>query len=113
MDNIREHDVKLVGKMYNQMRKIPNVTIYGPEPKRRVGIFSFNIEGLSPHDVGLALDATAGIMIRSGAHCARPLMQDVISRPSGTARASTYLYNTDEEVDKLVTTVNELSTSMS
>ena len=112
IDNIREHDVKLIRRVYNRIIEIPNVTIYGPEPEQRVGIFSFNIEGLSPHDVALALDATAKIMIRSGAHCAQPLMKDVIYRPSGTARASTYLYNTEEEADKFVEVVSELSASM-
>jgi cysteine desulfurase/selenocysteine lyase len=59
----------------------------------------------------LALDVTAKIMVRSGAHCALPLIKDVICHPSGTVRASTYLYNTGEEVDKLLEVVSQLSAS--
>ena len=112
MDRIRDHDIKLIEKMYNEMMKIPKVSVYGPEPKHRVGILSFNIEGLSPHDVALALDATVRIIVRSGAHCTLPLMKDVIGQPSGTVRASTYIYNTGEEVDKLLKVVDDLSTSL-
>ncbi|MFH0896461.1 MAG: cysteine desulfurase, partial [Candidatus Bathyarchaeota archaeon] len=111
MDNIREHDMKLIGKMHDEINKISKVTVYGPEPKNKVGILSFNIEGLSPHDVALALDATARIMVRSGAHCTLPLMKGVICQPAGTVRASTYLYNTSEEVDKLMEAISKLSAS--
>lgn len=109
MDSIREHDVKIVGRIYDEIAKIPKITIYGPEPKRRVGLLAFNIEGLSPHDVALALDASANIMIRSGAICALPLMKDLIKQPSGIARASTYVYNTNDEADKLVEAVSQLA----
>ena len=112
MDKIRGHDAKIIGKMYDEVVRIPRVSVYGPEPRRRVGILSFNIEELSPHDVALALDVTAKIMVRSGAHCTLPLMKDVIHQPSGTVRASTYLYNTSEEVDKLLEVISELSASL-
>jgi cysteine desulfurase/selenocysteine lyase len=112
MNEIRAHDTRLIEKMYNEMTSIPKVTVYGPEPQRRVAILSFNIEGLNPHEVGLALDVTAKIMIRSGAHCTIPLMKDVIHHPAGTARASTYLYNTQEEVDKFLSEISELSASL-
>jgi len=112
MDEVREHDVKIVGKMYDEVARVPKVSVYGPEPRLRVGILSFNIEGLSPHDVALALDVTAKIMVRSGAHCTLPLMKDVIHQPRGTVRASTYLYNTSEEVDKLSRVISELSASL-
>ena len=112
MDEIRAHDARLIEKMYDEMTTIPKVTVYGPEPRRRVAILSFNIEGLNPHEVGLALDISAKIMIRSGAHCTIPLMKDVIHHPDGTARASTYLYNTQEEVDKFLGEISELSASL-
>jgi cysteine desulfurase/selenocysteine lyase len=112
MDKIRAHDARLIEKMYDEMTTIPKVTVYGPEPRRRVAILSFNIEGLNPHEVGLSLDISAKIMIRSGAHCTIPLMKDVIHHPDGTARASTYLYNTQEEVDKFLGEISELSASL-
>lgn len=112
MDAIRAHEARLIVKMYDEMVAIPKVTVYGPEPQRRVGILSFNIEGLNPHEVGLALDINMKIMIRSGAHCTLPLMKDVIRHPAGTARASTYLYNTEEEVDKFLEGISEISASL-
>ena len=62
-------------------------------------VISFNIKGVHPHDVATVLDAE-GIAVRAGHHCAQPLMKwlDV----SATARASFYLYNTEEDIDKLV-----------
>ncbi len=112
MDEIRAHDAWLIEKMYDEMTTIPKVTVYGPEPRRRVAILSFNIEGLNPHEVGLALDISAKIMIRSGAHCTIPLMKDVIHQPDGTARASTDLYNSQEEVDTFLGEISELSASL-
>jgi cysteine desulfurase/selenocysteine lyase len=112
MDAIRAHEESLIRKMYNEMVGIPKITVYGPEPRQRVGILSFNIEGLNPHDVALALDVTTKIMIRSGVHCTLPLMKDVIRHPTGTVRASTYLYNMGEEVDKFLEGISELSASL-
>lgn len=112
MDEVRKHDARIVGKMYEELVDIPKVAVYGPEPEHRVGILSFNVGELSPHDVALALEASAKIMVRSGAHCTLPLMREVICHPSGTVRASTYLYNTEEEANKLVKVVSELSASL-
>jgi cysteine desulfurase/selenocysteine lyase len=112
MEKIRAHDVKIIRKMCDEIVRIPKITIFGPEPRNRVGLLSFNIEDLSPHDVALALDTSAKIMVRSGVHCATPLIKDLIHKPSGTVRASTYLYNTSEEVDKLIEVISELSTSL-
>jgi len=112
MDEVRRHDARIVRKIYEALVNIPKVAVYGPELEHRVGILSFNIGELSPHDVALALEVSANIMVRSGAHCTLPLMKEVICHPSGTVRASTYIYNTEEEVDKLVKVVSELSASM-
>jgi cysteine desulfurase/selenocysteine lyase len=112
INNVRKHEAVIIKKICDQLMDIPRVLMYGPEPKHRIGILSFNIEGLSPHDVALALDFTAKIMVRSGAHCALPLIKDVIQRPDGTVRVSTYLYNTYQEVDRLVDVISELSASL-
>jgi cysteine desulfurase/selenocysteine lyase len=112
MDKIRVHEIKLIKKLYDELFAVPKVTVYGPEPKHRVGILSFNVEGLSPHDVALALDIEAKIMVRSGDHCAIPLMKDVIHQPRGTVRASTYLYNTDEEIEKFLEMMSILSAAL-
>jgi cysteine desulfurase/selenocysteine lyase len=112
MENIKAHEKKLTEKIYTALTNIPNIRVFGPDPKLKIGITSFNIGNLNPHDVALTLDASANIAIRSGHHCALPLMKEVLKEPSGTARLSTYLYNTDEEIEKFVSIVSEIATSL-
>ncbi|MFD1849370.1 cysteine desulfurase [Oceanobacillus bengalensis] len=97
MDNILEHDKKLAAYALEQLRTIDGITIYGPE--ERAGLVTFNLDDVHPHDTATVLDAE-GIAVRAGHHCAQPLMKwlDV----TATARASFYLYNTEEDIDKLV-----------
>jgi cysteine desulfurase/selenocysteine lyase len=88
------------------------VKVYGPEdPKNRVALTSFNVGDLNPHDVALALDVSKKIMIRSGHHCALPTMKEII-HADGTARASLYVYNTAEEVEVLLSTMEEIARSL-
>lgn len=112
MEEIEEHERRLTERLWKGLLEIPRVEVYGPQPKHRIGVVSFNLGNLNPHDVALALDVAANIMVRSGAHCALPLMKTLLHRPGGTVRASTYLYNTEEEVDKFLSVVAELSSSM-
>ncbi|MFA1821368.1 cysteine desulfurase [Virgibacillus oceani] len=97
MDAITEHEVKLADYAMQQLRTIDGITIYGPE--KRAALVTFNLDDVHPHDTATALDAD-GIAVRAGHHCAQPLMRwlDV----TATARASFYLYNTKEDVDRLV-----------
>lgn len=84
----------------DKLDKLPYVKIYGPKNlEHRGGIISFNIEGVHPHDVSSVFDSL-NVAIRSGHHCAQPLMRfmDI----NATCRASFYFYNTKEDVDKLV-----------
>jgi len=111
MKNIEHHEKKLTKQMYDGLTDIPKVDVYGPEPERRVGIIPFNVADLNPHDVALALDVSANIMVRSGHHCAQPLSKAVICKP-GTVRASVYLYNKKEEIDKLVSSVKEIAETL-
>jgi len=111
MDNIQNHERALVKRMYDGLNSLPKVEVYGPEPARRVGMVSFNVGDLNPHDVALALDVSANIMVRSGHHCAQPLSKTVIGR-AGTVRASAYLYNTKEEIEKLISTVKEIGRAL-
>jgi len=109
MEKVEEHDRKMAKAMQEGLNEIPGVKIYGPEdPKERLGIVSFNVEGLNPHEVAMALDAMANIMVRSGLHCAQALMKYLINAPAGTVRASTYVYNTLEEAQKLVSTLEQI-----
>ncbi|MCM3618937.1 cysteine desulfurase [Sutcliffiella horikoshii] len=97
MDNVLAHEHKLAEYAMNRMSEIEGITIYGPQ--NRAGLVTFNIEDVHPHDVATVLDAE-GIAVRAGHHCAQPLMKYL--NVSSTARASFYLYNTEEEIDKLV-----------
>lgn len=97
LDEISRHEHKLAAYALERFRQLDGVTVYGPE--ERAGLITFNLDDVHPHDVATVLDAE-GIAVRAGHHCAQPLMKwlDV----TATARASFYLYNTEEEIDKLV-----------
>ncbi len=111
MEKIEAYERILVEKMYSGLNALSNVEVYGPEPERRVGIIPFNVGDLNPHDVALALDVSANVMVRSGHHCAQPLTKAVICKP-GTVRASCYFYNTLGEVDLFVSAVKEIADTM-
>jgi len=109
MKNIENHERNLTERIFETLINIPNVRIYGPEPKDKVGIISFNVGESNPHDVALAFDVSEDIMVRSGHHCAMPLVKDILKENRGTVRASTYLYNTEEEVEKFTSTLSKLA----
>lgn len=97
LENIEAHEHKLVQYAMERLSEVDGVTIYGP--KHRAGLVTFNIDDVHPHDVATVLDVE-GIAVRAGHHCAQPLMRWL--KVSATARASFYLYNTEEEVDAFV-----------
>lgn len=100
MDNIHAHEKKLTERALRQLKEIPGLRIIGPETtENRGGAISFTVQGVHPHDLGQVLD-DHGVSIRVGHHCAWPLHRACGAQ--STARASFYLYNTEEEVDKLV-----------
>ncbi|MEX3615046.1 cysteine desulfurase [Paenibacillus glucanolyticus] len=98
MDAIEQHETQLAAYAMNRMSEIEGITIYGPR-ERKVGLVTFNLGDVHPHDVATVLDAQ-GIAIRAGHHCCQPLMRWL--KVSSTARASFYLYNTVEDVERLV-----------
>lgn len=100
LETIAAHEQKLVSYAMNEMSQIDGLTIFGPkDATKRSGLITFNLDEVHPHDVATVLDSE-GIAIRAGHHCAQPLMKWL--KQSATARASFYIYNTEEEVDKLV-----------
>ncbi len=104
MENIRHHEMELVKYLYDKIKDIKNIQIYGPRNMRdRGGLISFNIEGIHPHDLATILN-DFGIAIRSGHHCAQVLMEklDIVA----SSRISFYLYNTKEEIDILIDALN-------
>lgn len=98
MDEIAQHESRLAKYAMNRLSEIEGISLYGPR-EREVGLVTFNLGDVHPHDVATVLDAQ-GIAIRAGHHCCQPLMRWL--KVSSTARASFYLYNTEEEVDQLV-----------
>ncbi len=105
MENVWEHEQLLTTYALDQISSLDHVTIFGPEdPALRGGVISFVHDSIHPHDLGTALDQQ-GIAIRTGHHCAMPLVRsyDVVA----AARASFYIYNTKTEIDALVSGIRE------
>jgi cysteine desulfurase/selenocysteine lyase len=98
MESVREHEKRLGEYAYRRLSEVEGITVYGPG-KDRTGLVSFSLPDVHPHDLSQLLDED-GIAIRSGHHCAQPLMRRL--GVAATSRASFYLYNTEEEVDVLV-----------
>ena len=110
MDEVRRQDERLAEKLADGLMEIEGVKIFGPKDHRqRVGLVSFNVRDMNPHDVALSLDIEYDIAVRSGHHCALPLMKELFHLPEGNARASTYLYNTLDEIEKLLGAVEDIA----
>ena len=105
MENIRRHEITLTEYALESILSLKYVTVYGPrDTKYRGGVISFNIADIHPHDLATIMN-DHGIAIRSGHHCAQVLMQR-LDVPA-TSRASFYIYNTKEEIDKFVNAIKE------
>ena len=105
MENIRKHEIRLTDYALDSILSLKYVTVYGPrDTKYRGGVMSFNIADIHPHDLATIMN-DHGIAIRSGHHCAQVLMQR-LDVPA-TSRASFYIYNTKEEIDKFVNAIKE------
>jgi cysteine desulfurase / selenocysteine lyase len=105
MDHVREHEIDITRYALERIAGVKGVTIYGPRSVAdRGGVVSFNIGDIHPHDLATIMN-DHGIAIRSGHHCAQVLMErlDV----AATSRASFYIYNTKEEVDLLISALEE------
>ncbi len=107
MKNVAEHERHLQRLIQKGIEDIKGLHIIGPEdPDKRGGVFSFNINGLNPHDIAMMLDNMDGIMIRSGMHCAHPFL--VSRNIEGTARASVYIYNDDSDIERFVRVLRKI-----
>ncbi|HAT54699.1 MAG TPA: cysteine desulfurase CsdA [Lactobacillus sp.] len=105
MDNVQAHEQTLVNSLLPQLTADDQIEVYGPhDPAKHTGVIAFNIKGLHPHDVATALDME-GVAVRAGHHCAQPLMETL--GLVATARASLYIYNTQDDVDHLIHALNE------
>jgi cysteine desulfurase/selenocysteine lyase len=107
MDKVREHEIELTKYALEKMSAIKSIKLYGTsDMKKRGGVVSFNLGDIHPHDLATIIDED-GVAIRSGHHCAQVLMErlDV----SATSRASFYIYNTKDEVDVFIRSLNRAS----
>jgi cysteine desulfurase/selenocysteine lyase len=98
MEAIAAHEHEIVAYALERMEEIPGVTVYGPDANHKGGVVTFTMDGIHPHDISQVMDAY-GIAIRAGHHCAMPLHEKY--QIPASARASFYLYNSQEEVDLL------------
>jgi len=105
MENIRQHEKELIKYAYERLSEINEIEIYGPNAEKRSGLIAFNVKGVHAHDTSQILDSE-GVAIRAGHHCAMPLAS--VLGIIASARASFYLYNTKEEIDKLVDGINKV-----
>lgn len=105
MDHVRSHEMDITRYALNSFNEIEELEVFGPlDHKVRGGVISFHSSDVHAHDFGTVLDQR-GIAIRTGHHCTMPLMHSL--DVAATARASFYIYNTEEEVDLLVNAVKE------
>lgn len=100
MENIEKIEKELTKYAYEELSKLDFITLYGPKDlQKRSGVFSFNVNGVHPHDVASVLDSQ-DVCVRSGNHCAQPLLRYM--NLDSTCRASLYVYNTKEDIERLV-----------
>jgi cysteine desulfurase / selenocysteine lyase len=105
MAAIEAHEKEVIAYALERLEEIPGVTVFGPQAEHKGGVASFVLHGIHAHDVAQVLDRY-GVAVRAGHHCAMPL-HEKFGVPA-TARASFYLYNTREEVDRLVEAIYQV-----
>lgn len=102
---IQKHEQELTSYALEKLKNVSGLTIYGPQKSNgRIGVISFNLKNIHPHDLATALDLN-GIEVRAGRHCAQPLMASL--NTESTVRASLSIYNTKDDIDKLVSSLHE------
>ncbi len=107
METVRKHEMELTQYALDKMSQIKGIVIYGPKDvSKRGGVISFNFHDVHPHDVATIVDRE-GVAIRSGHHCAQVLMEKL--NVAATNRASFYIYNTKQDVDKLIQSLGKVS----
>jgi cysteine desulfurase/selenocysteine lyase len=105
MRKIEEHERKITGYAMERLSLIPDLHILGPSIEEKGGVAAFYIEGIHAHDVAQVLDGQ-GVAVRAGHHCAQPL-HTKFGLPA-TTRASMYLYNSEDEIDKLISGIQKV-----
>lgn len=104
--NIMKHEIRVASMLKKLLVEIPSVRALGPQ-EPQTGIVSFAVDGIRAEDVALAL-GNLDICVRAGFHCAIPLVRDLLNERLGVVRASLYLYNTEEEVERFISSLREV-----
>lgn len=99
MPTVHAHERALIQTAVERLEEVPGVKVLGPPAAERGGVAAFTFEGLHPHDIAQVLDRS-GIAVRAGHHCAMPL-HEKFQIPAST-RASFYVYNTEQDVERLI-----------
>jgi cysteine desulfurase/selenocysteine lyase len=106
LDNVKQHEIALTQRLLDGIRALPGVSVLGPDTtEQRGSAVSFVVEGVHPHDVGQSLD-DLGIAVRVGHHCAAPVCRR-FGVPA-TARASSYVYNNEADIDALLEGIQQV-----
>ncbi|OYT53918.1 MAG: hypothetical protein B6U72_04390 [Candidatus Altiarchaeales archaeon ex4484_2] len=108
-NRIQEHEKKLTKQLLKGLGEMGNIRVYGAHDARdRACIVTFRLEDMDSNDMAGILDAREQICVRSGSHCAMPLFKNILKEKEGI-RASAYIYNTGEEIEKLLTVLRDYS----
>ncbi|MBI4090045.1 MAG: cysteine desulfurase, partial [Candidatus Kerfeldbacteria bacterium] len=106
MTNVHRHEQALTAYALKRLRTFKGVTVYGPlDARQKSGMIAFNVEGVHPHDLATLLDRE-GVAIRSGHHCAQPLLRNVFN-VMATARMSFSVYTTKRDIDQCVAAIEK------
>jgi len=107
MDQVRAHERQITTYALERLPEVPGLTIFGPtDPDQRGGVISFTLGDIHPHDVAAILDGE-NVAVRAGHHCCQPLMREL--GVVATTRASFYVYNTEQDVDRLVAALHKVN----
>ena len=115
MEKVKAWEERLAKRLVEGLQEIKKIEVYGYgiskafEWGKRIGTVSFNVKGMNPNEVASRLDREASIIVRSGHHCCIPLMKYLGLGAEGTVRTSVYLYNTEEEVERFLELISEIS----
>lgn len=109
MKNVEEHEKRMAGKLMAAISSIPGAAVYGAQdPAKRCALGSFNLKGVPHHQVALMCDSLSKIALRSGVFCAQPAMES-LGAGQGAARASLYVYNTENEIAAFKETLQKIA----